>query len=53
MNELYQVHDTHGRPKIADNIYCFQLPSQLFASCHLLYLFIANYLPFTVIQLPN
>ena len=27
MNELYQVHDTHGRPKIADNIYCFQLPS--------------------------
>ena len=27
MNELCQVHDTHGRPKIADNIYCFQLPS--------------------------
>ena len=27
MNELYQLHDAHGRPKIADNIYCFQLPS--------------------------
>ena len=27
MNELYRVHDTHGRPKIADNIYCFQLSS--------------------------
>ena len=25
MNEIYQVHDTHGCPKIADNIYCFQL----------------------------
>ena len=27
MNEIYQVHDTHGCPKIADNIYCFQLSS--------------------------
>ena len=33
MNELCQVHDTHGRPKIADNIYCFQLATLTRACC--------------------